>query len=79
MSMRITFASALVASETRARAVDFGDSALIHDLEDGRPLCVPLECFPRLRDASAERRRNRRFIGKGNGVRSCIDTFPSSS
>jgi hypothetical protein len=60
--------SALVASEPRAMSVDFEDDSLVVDLEDGRTLYVPLDWFPRLRDASPEKRRNWRFIGKGYGI-----------
>ena len=37
-------------------------------LSDGREIGVPLEWFPRLRDASPEQRGNWRLIGKGVGI-----------
>jgi len=37
-------------------------------LEDGRSLSVPLEWFPRLRDATPEQRSHWRFIGPGTGI-----------
>ncbi len=37
-------------------------------LEDGRELSVPLEWFPRLRNATQEQLRNWRFIGNGEGI-----------
>ena len=37
-------------------------------LLDGREIGVPLEWFPRLRDATEEMRRNWRLIGKGTGI-----------
>lgn len=37
-------------------------------LEDGRELSVPLEWFPRLRNASMEQLKKWRFIGKGEGI-----------
>jgi hypothetical protein len=37
-------------------------------LADGRELSVPLEWFPRLRDATAEQRKHWRFIGRGQGI-----------
>jgi hypothetical protein len=37
-------------------------------LEDGREISVPLEWFPRLRNASKEQLNNWRFIGKGEGI-----------
>ena len=37
-------------------------------LSDGREIRVPLEWFPRLRDASPEERLHWRLIGKGIGI-----------
>jgi hypothetical protein len=37
-------------------------------LDDGRELSVPVEWFPRLRDASAAERANWRLIGRGEGI-----------
>jgi uncharacterized protein DUF2442 len=51
-----------------ATTVGFTDGALVVTLEDGRVLSVPLEWFPRLRDASPKALRNWRFIGKGYGI-----------
>jgi hypothetical protein len=44
------------------------DSTLRVALADGRELSVPLEWFPRLRDATPEQRKNWRFIGRGQGI-----------
>ncbi|KGB21919.1 MULTISPECIES: DUF2442 domain-containing protein [Acetobacter] len=45
------------------------DSDLLHIvMADGRELSVPLEWFPRLRDASPEQRAHWRFIGRGKGI-----------
>lgn len=45
------------------------DSDLLHVvMADGRELSVPLEWFPRLRDASPEQRSHWRFIGRGKGI-----------
>lgn len=38
-------------------------------LADGRGLSVPLEWFPRLRDAKKKQRENWRLIGNGLGIR----------
>ncbi|HEX9200145.1 MAG TPA: DUF2442 domain-containing protein [Acidobacteriaceae bacterium] len=56
--------------ELDATAVDVttDDSSLHVALADGRELAVPLEWFPRLRDATPEQRRNWRFIGRGQGI-----------
>jgi len=45
------------------------DSDMMHiRLLDGRELSIPLEWFPRLRDATEEQKRNWRFIGRGIGI-----------
>lgn len=36
--------------------------------EDGRELAVPLEWFPKLRNASIEQLKKWRFIGNGEGI-----------
>jgi hypothetical protein len=58
----------LVSSEPLATSLDFTQDSLVVTLEDGRVLSVPLEWFPRLRDASEQDRRNWRFISKGYGI-----------
>jgi len=42
------------APDARARGIEFIPDALVVHLEDGRSLTVPLEWFPRLRDAPPE-------------------------
>lgn len=45
------------------------DSEYLHVLlADGREISVPLEWFPKLRDANKRRRNKWRFIGKGIGI-----------
>ena len=58
----------LVSSEPIATTVAFTDDSLVVTLEDGRILSVPLEWFPRLRDASPKARRNWRLIAEGYGI-----------
>jgi hypothetical protein len=41
---------------------------MIVSLSDGREVLVPLEWFPRLRDATAKQRDNWRLIAKGIGI-----------
>jgi hypothetical protein len=55
--------------EPRAVAVEFSADAFTVRLADGRELTVPLEWFPRLRDASPEARAHCRLIGNGIGIR----------
>ncbi|HKC11460.1 MAG TPA: DUF2442 domain-containing protein [Vicinamibacteria bacterium] len=54
--------------QARAREVEFVADAFVVHLEDGRSLTVPLEWFPRLRDASPEQRNRWRLIGPGTGI-----------
>lgn len=51
-----------------AVAVQFTDDAMMVRLSNGREISVPLEWFPRLRDATPEQRNNWRFIAKGIGM-----------
>lgn len=51
-----------------AAAVWFTDTALNVRLLDGRELAVPLEWFPRLRDATETQRAEWRLIGRGVGI-----------
>jgi len=45
------------------------DAARMHvQLSDGREICVPLEWFPSLRNATDEQRNKWRLIGKGVGI-----------
>jgi hypothetical protein len=37
-------------------------------LDDGRELAVPVEWYPRLRDADSTARNNWRLIGRGEGI-----------
>ena len=55
---------------TAAEAVDvtFDKDMLQVRLSDGREVRVPLEWFPKLRDASTEQRANWRLIGRGVGI-----------
>lgn len=55
-------------SEAMASNVWF-DSDMMHiRLLDGREISVPLEWFPKLRDATDEQRKKWRLIGKGVGI-----------
>jgi hypothetical protein len=48
--------------------VRFSDDALHVSLSDGREVSVPLEWFPRLRDATSAQRNNWRLIARGIGI-----------
>lgn len=51
-----------------ASRIWFEDDMLHVLLTDGRVVAVPLEWFPRLRDATADQRNNWRLIGRGVGI-----------
>ena len=51
-----------------ATDVRFDEDMLHVQLLDGREISVPLEWFPKLRDATEEQRANWRLIGKGVGI-----------
>lgn len=45
------------------------DQDMMHvQLSDGRLVAVPIEWYPRLREATPQQRSNYRLIGKGVGV-----------
>lgn len=51
-----------------AITVWFDDSKLYVRLADGREVGVPIDWYPRLRDASEEARNNWRLVGRGQGI-----------
>jgi hypothetical protein len=55
-------------SEPLAVDVAVDETTLRVSLDDGRELAVPVEWFPRLRDASSADRANWRLIGIGEGI-----------
>ncbi|MDO9334408.1 MAG: DUF2442 domain-containing protein [Dehalococcoidales bacterium] len=63
MSISVSKSLAVMASEV------WFDANMMHvRLLDGREISVPLEWFPKLRNASAEQRKKWRLIGKGVGI-----------
>ena len=60
--------SVIKTSDARASEVWF-DADMMHvRLLDGREISVPIEWFPRLRNASEEQCKKWRLIGKGVGI-----------
>lgn len=51
-----------------AADVWFDDSKLYVRLSDGREVGVPIDWYPRLRDASEEDRNSWRLISRGQGI-----------
>lgn len=52
----------------KATGLEFSEDSLKVFLEDGREIAVPLEWFPKLRNASIEEKKDWRFIGNGVGI-----------
>lgn len=57
-----------IKAEPFAVDVSFTDDSMRVTLADGREVSVPLEWFPRLRNATPKQRQNWQFIGKGIGI-----------
>ena len=57
-------------AKTEAIASDIWfDADMLHvRLQDGREINVPIEWFPKLRNATAEQRKDWKLIGKGIGI-----------
>lgn len=56
------------APDAGAREIQFIPDALVVHLEDGRSLTVPLEWFPRLRNATPAARNHWELMGRGLGI-----------
>ena len=54
--------------EANATDVTFTEDNLHVALADGREIIVPMEWFPRLRDANDDERKDWRLIGGGIGI-----------
>lgn len=57
-----------VDSAPKANAIWFTEDMLYVRVEDGREVGIPLEWFPRLRNATIHQRNNWRLIGQGTGI-----------
>jgi Protein of unknown function (DUF2442) len=53
---------------TNAAEVWFDNLKMFVRLDDGREVAVPLDWFPRLRDATEKQKNNWRLIGGGEGI-----------
>ena len=54
--------------KVRATDISFTADKMIVQIEDGREIGVPIEWFPRLRDANSKERGSWRLIGGGVGI-----------
>ena len=57
-----------ISAEPRARAIEFVSDGLLVQLKDGRTPTVPLEWFPRLRDATEVDRQNFELYADGYAI-----------
>ena len=60
--------SLVINREPLARQVEFKNDKMYVILDDGREIGVPLDWFPRLKNAEASQRNNYRLIGGGIGI-----------
>ncbi len=58
----------LITSTPNAIDLWFKNDKLFLLLEDGRELGIPIDWFPKLRDATTKQLKNWRLIGGGDGV-----------
>ncbi len=57
-----------ISKSSLATKLSFTDSKMILLFEDGRELSVPLEWFPKLKNALPGQLKKWRFIGNGEGI-----------
>jgi hypothetical protein len=57
-----------VVNKPQVKKVYFIRNMLCVLLEDGREIIVPLEYYPRLKNATAKQRKNYQIIGNGTGI-----------
>ena len=53
---------------TQAVELWFDEVRMVTRLQDGREIAIPLDWFPKLRDATETQRNNWRLIGGGEGI-----------
>lgn len=53
---------------SNAVEVWFTEIQMVVRLDDGREIAVPIDWFPKLRDATEKERNNWRLIGGGEGI-----------
>ncbi|HET8839615.1 MAG TPA: DUF2442 domain-containing protein, partial [Flavobacteriaceae bacterium] len=57
-----------IEKSSSATDISFSKNKMTVIFEDGRELSVPLEWFPRLREATMTQLKKWRFIGNGEGI-----------
>jgi Protein of unknown function (DUF2442) len=65
--LKMTNLSLTINKSTNAAEVWFDTLKMFVRLDDGREVAIPLDWFPRLRDAT-EKQKNWRLIGGGEGI-----------
>ena len=57
-----------ISKSSKAVEIWFDELKMFVRLDDGREIAIPLDWFPRLRDASEKEKNNWRLIGGGEGI-----------
>jgi Protein of unknown function (DUF2442) len=57
-----------ITKSNNATDIWFDELKMFVRLDDGREIAVPIDWFPRLRDATEQQRKNWRLIGGGEGI-----------
>jgi len=57
-----------ITKSNNATDIWFDELKMFVRLDDGREIAVPIDWFPRLRDATEKQRKNWRLIGGGEGI-----------
>ena len=60
--------SLTITKSNNATDIWFDELKMFVRLDDGREIAVPIDWFPRLRDATEKQRKNWRLIGGGEGI-----------
>jgi hypothetical protein len=57
-----------ITKSNNATNIWFDELKMFVRLDDGREIAVPIDWFPRLRDATQKQKNNWRLIGGGEGI-----------
>ena len=57
-----------IKKSNNAVQVWFDQTKMFIRLDDGREIAIPIDWFPRIRDASEQEKNNWRLIGGGEGI-----------
>ena len=60
--------SETVEGSALAKSIHVTDTELVVELTDGRKVCIPIEWYPRLMQATPAERSDYKLIGNGSGI-----------